>query len=68
MRLGFARFIGLTAEEPFRISFLVGLIIGATGVALWPFFFRWQHDFRGRPFVLTVILRRYAAPNFCPVM
>jgi uncharacterized protein involved in response to NO len=39
VRLGFAGFVRLSREEPFRIFFPLGLIFGATGVALWPLFF-----------------------------
>lgn len=39
MRLGFAGYVRLSREEPFRIFFPLGLIFGATGVALWPLFF-----------------------------
>ena len=39
MRLGFAAFVRQSAEEPFRIFFPVGLVIGLVGVSLWPLFF-----------------------------
>lgn len=39
MRLGLAAFVRQTAEEPFRIFFPLGLMMGATGVSLWPLFF-----------------------------
>ena len=39
MRRGFAAFVRQTAEEPFRILFPLGLLIGALGASLWPLFF-----------------------------
>ena len=38
MGLGWAAFVRQSAAEPFRIFFPLGLIIGATGVSLWPLF------------------------------
>ena len=39
MRLDFAAFVRQSAEEPFRVLFPLGLVIGALGVSLWPLFF-----------------------------
>ena len=39
VRPGSAAFVRQTAEEPFRIFFPFGLIIGFAGVSLWPLFF-----------------------------
>ncbi|CAB4244136.1 conserved membrane protein of unknown function [Methylacidimicrobium sp. AP8] len=39
--LPWKEWIGLAAEEPFRILFPLGIFLGAAGVAVWPLFLFW---------------------------
>ena len=39
MRVSAAQYVRLCAEEPFRIFFPLGALLGFTGVLLWPLFF-----------------------------
>lgn len=39
--LPWGEWIGLCAQEPYRILFPLGTLLGAVGVAVWPLFFVW---------------------------
>jgi uncharacterized protein involved in response to NO len=39
--LPWGEWIGLSAREPYRILFPLGILLGAVGVAVWPLFFFW---------------------------